>query len=232
MFRCGASSSPSAGCTWRSPPRCCAGRLRRGISRGRSSCPASGCSIWPMCSTPTPRSLSMWGGRGARGRHRVPPAPRGAGGHAAPGAAAAGLRAGLVAARGDRGGRGRSHQPGGDLPLGGSPAGRCRAGDPALRRSALPPGDPGVHGHRLPGAVGALGALDGGSAAGQGRRLPHRRHGARGRLLALDELGTRVRESGRGSPCCWAPRATDSRRRPSITPISPCGSRCPTGWTR
>lgn len=49
--------------------------------------------------------------------------------------------------------------------------------------------------------------------------------------LALDELGTRVRNR-EGSPCCWAPRATDSRRRPSITPISPCGSRCPTGWTR
>ena len=83
---------------------------------------------------------------------------------------------------------------------------RCRAREPALRRSALPPQRAGEHGHGVPGAVDPAAGVARGPRHPARRRAPPRRARARRRRRRARRVRRATGPSA--SRCCSAPRAT------------------------
>lgn len=176
-----------------------AGALRRARTRQATLLLHGGESGWTGSVTCwSPQAVRVRGhGRGARADHRLPPAPRGDG-RDAPACAPLPLESVLASARRvailedivDHTNVGAIFRSAAALDVDAVLV-TPRCADPRTASRA------GVHGHRVPGAVGAPGALDRGPAAGQGRRVPHRgagpergrRHGGRPGCGAAGEAG-------------------------------------------
>ena len=120
-------------------------------------------------------------------------------------------------ARGHR----RPHERRCDLPLGRRARRRCGAGEPALRRPALPAQRAGEHGHGVPGAVDPTARVArGGADAARPRLLdrrprPRRRRGLAPRPRRRPARAARARVRRRGRR---AQRATRSRPPTASSP--------------
>ena len=149
-----------------------------------------------------------------RGAHRVPPAPRGAGRRCSARCCRAWPRC-STAPGGCSCSRTSSTTPtsGAVFRSARGPGRGCRARHPPLRGPALPPLDPGVDGHRVPGAVDADRPVARGSGAAARAGLHRGRAGARRTTRSRSTSWPPTRPSG--SPWCWAPRATGCPGAPS-----------------
>ena len=198
----------------RSRRRSSAGRWPPVTGRGPTSWPSAGSPTWPTSSS----AAEADGIPVFVGEHDVIESLTGF--HLHRGALAAMQRPVLPTAR--RGarrrpagarprGRRRPHQRRRRLPQRRGARRGCRARHPALRRPALPPLDPRLDGHGVPGAVDPDRPVARGSGAAARAGL-HDRGRWRSRTTPSASTSSR-RTRPSGSPSCSAPRVTACRRR-------------------